>query len=489
MPGLGQDLVVNLAGSNAKLKSAIAESKSGLKGFASSAAGFLNPVTAGLTAVAGAAVAAGIAIWGLEGNINKLDAVAKNAAKTGLSGKFLQQLEFAADQSGVSTETLIGGIKKLTIAIGKADPKPFEEIGLSLADLQGMSPEKQFAAVADKISQIPTAAGRAAAAVKIFGKSGIEMVTLLNGGVEGLNGLLERANELGIGVDAEGLKRVEAANDAIGQMKAAFGALIDQVTVGLAPTFTLVATTIADMIPPVTRLMENFNNLEDKAQFLSDLFRTGFVLAIETIAQKWQDMLKDLAVKTIKTFQKLTTGLASGTLSGAVGGINGMLGDSRRSGRNVLNAQRDFDKVLSQITGPAKAQPPQPATEPVKAPVDGAAVASAFGGLFDALKPMAAGIGQTIGTKITEGKIALGAAKGTLDSMFSGERKDAPQKQMMQFAGAMQRGSAEAYSTIVNAMRGAKDPVVKATEKSTKAIVGAIKANKPQSMKVVASIT
>jgi hypothetical protein len=53
-------------------------------------------------------------------------------------------------------------------------------------------------------------------------------------------------------------------------------------------------------------------------------------------------------------------------------------------------------------------------------------------------------------------------------------------KQEMQFAGAMQRGSAEAYSTIVQSMFRGKDPNVQATEKQTMQLVKAMKETKPQ---------
>ena len=70
------------------------------------------------------------------------------------------------------------------------------------------------------------------------------------------------------------------------------------------------------------------------------------------------------------------------------------------------------------------------------------------------------------------------------DEQAKGKGKD------NKLAGAQQRGSADAYSTIAQAfMRGNNDPQVKAIDKSTKAIVGAIKSNKPKPMNVMESIT
>ena len=88
MPGLGRDLVVNLAGNNAKLKSTIAESKGGLKGFASAATSMLNPITAGFAAVAAGAASAGVAVYMFAGRISELAGVADQSVQTGLDGAF-----------------------------------------------------------------------------------------------------------------------------------------------------------------------------------------------------------------------------------------------------------------------------------------------------------------------------------------------------------------------------------------------------------------
>ena len=73
------------------------------------------------------------------------------------------------------------------------------------------------------------------------------------------------------------------------------------------------------------------------------------------------------------------------------------------------------------------------------------------------------------------GKIKADAAMGTLSNIFGGEpaKKEKPIEPRL--AGAMQAGSQDAYSTIVQAMIRQADPVVKATEKQTREFVKAIK--------------
>lgn len=55
--------------------------------------------------------------------------------------------------------------------------------------------------------------------------------------------------------------------------------------------------------------------------------------------------------------------------------------------------------------------------------------------------------------------------------MFGGADGESAARQERRAAAAMQRGSADAYSTIVQAMMGREDAGVKATKDQTKALV------------------
>lgn len=501
MPGLGNDLVVNLAGNNAKLKSVINESKGGLKGFAASATELLSPVTAGLASLAGGAVAAGVAIYGLQSNLSTLGGIASKSKQTDLSGAFLQRLGYAANQSGVDVETLTGAVRKLTITIGNADAKPFEAIGLSLKELQGLTPEKQFKLVAERIGEIPTAAGRASAAMKVFGKSGIEMTGLFTDGVDGLNKMLTDAQALGIGVSDEGLAKAAKADSAIQRMKASFGAMLDQVTVGLAPAFEYVATTIADMIPPVTKLFDQLNGLNDKAQFLGDLLDASMSVAFESIKANWDLMLGEMVIAATNAGKEIAMNLDPATAVGRfIGGRAGKAigGPQAAEGQTKLDAaKQNLDAVLARLDA-VKPFVPQGPQAPAKD--DGSKLAGLFGGIAEAAGPILGGLKSKIAQEVEGAKLTGNWFQKTAENLFTGpkikdpkskEAKDAaaPEKVAVQFAGAMQRGSAEAYSTIVNAMRGNKDPQVKAIDKSTKAIVAAVKGNKQPQPKIVGAFT
>lgn len=485
MAGLG-DLVVNLSANTQKFDKNISKSQTGLKSFGTAAMSALNPVTAALTAMAAGAVGVGAAVWGLQSRIGTLAGVADKAAQTGLSGAFLQQLEFAADQSGVSAETLTVGIKKLTIAVGSGS-KAFAGIGLNLADLQRLSPEQQFLKVAEAISKLPTAAERAAAAVKVFGKSGIEMTGLFAGGLDDITKLMQDAKDIGIGLDDNQLAQVAAADDSLQKMYASIGAMVDQVAVGLAPAFEAVSEHVTGLIGPVTKLFDTFNNLDDKWTWAGDTLVAAFDVAIETIKVHWKEMIADLLTSTanfgvdvsefaldmtnpVTAVQRafgmaqeagaLQGGGQGGGLQAAQNRLAGLMGkfEGAADAANGQGANPGFNRPWMEL------KPPKSFTE-------------AWTGITDALSPITSQLEAGATGIIDRAKIQAGAIGGTLTGWLGADRKK--QDMTPRLAGAMQGGSVEAYSTLVQAMmtRG-KDPVVAATEKQTKELIKGLKPKK-----------
>lgn len=372
MAGLG-DLVVNLSANTQGFDKGIDKAKTGLDEFGKVGPRSVNPVTrafSALTAVAvGTAgtlsalslditkglavgmVGVGAAAWGLQSRIGDLAGVADEAAQTGLSGEFLQKLEFAADQSGVSAETLTQSVKKLTVTIGQASSgnaeatRTLKEFGLTAKDLQSLSPEQQFLKIADKISQIPTAAGRASAAVKVFGKSGIEMTGLFAGGLDDITKLMQDARDIGIGLDDEQLARVAAADDSLQKMYASIGAMVDQVAVGLAPAFEKVGEEITGLVGPVTNLFDTFNNMDDRWKWLGDTMVASFDVAIEKVKSNWRDMLADMKNEVIGKAKFLET------ITNPVAAVRGIAAGLMGSGEAAPDPNAGLDAAQARLNG------------------------------------------------------------------------------------------------------------------------------------------
>lgn len=174
------------------------------------------------------------------GLAQSIDQTAKLAERTGVAVEALQGFQVAASLSGV--ENLEGALQKVTIAIGNAaesgNTQAFANIGLDFAALQALSPEDQFRAISAAIAALPTEAERAAAAVRLFGRTGVELLPLFSSNLQEIE---ERAQRLGIVLSSDQTAAVEEMNDALDLVSQTFDGIIGQVTANLAPAITAVA--------------------------------------------------------------------------------------------------------------------------------------------------------------------------------------------------------------------------------------------------------
>jgi hypothetical protein len=164
------------------------------------------------------------------------------AQRTGASTDALQGFQVAADLAGV--QNLEGALQKVTVVLGDAAngsesaQKAFANIGLSVDDLMSLSPEDQFRAVAAAIGDIQGPAAQAAAAVDLFGKSGVELLPLF---ASNLAEIEERAKQLGIVLSADQVSAITEMDDALLLVSKTFDGIIGQVTANLAPVVTALA--------------------------------------------------------------------------------------------------------------------------------------------------------------------------------------------------------------------------------------------------------
>lgn len=156
------------------------------------------------------------------------------AQRLGMGVESLQALQMAAKLSGVDDATV--ALQKLTVAIGTAaesgNTGAFTKLGLDFQALQAMSPEEQFKAVQAGIAALPTQAEKAAAAVAIFGRSGVELLPLMN---QNLAEVEERMKRLGAVVGADQVEAIGSMNDSLDMVKATFDGIIGTVVGNLAP--------------------------------------------------------------------------------------------------------------------------------------------------------------------------------------------------------------------------------------------------------------
>ena len=108
------------------------------------------------------------------------------ADRTGMPIGKLLVLTQALQDCGVEFEGLVPAVKKMNTALVAAaksgNASAFEQIGLSVQELLNKEPADQFEAVSKAISKLGSTAARTKAAVDIFGKAGVNMLSFFADG-------------------------------------------------------------------------------------------------------------------------------------------------------------------------------------------------------------------------------------------------------------------------------------------------------------------
>jgi hypothetical protein len=240
----------------------------------------------------------------VSGVTQSLDAIDKLAIKTGIGTEKLQGYAVAANLAGIDTQQFAAAATKLTVELGRATPgdkldKSLRGINLSVQELRSLSPDRQFAAITQAISQVPGEAERAALAVQIFGRAGADLGPLFREGAAGLEEITQRANRLGIIVSQTQIDNVTKMNDTFELVSATINGIIGQVAGNLAPIVTAIAEEFLQFVETFegasgeggTGIANAITNvLLDGAEVLAGVFDSfvgqfdGFSVSLQTAA-------------------------------------------------------------------------------------------------------------------------------------------------------------------------------------------------------------
>ena len=224
-----------IAKSATGIDSKLSQVGSALKGAFAGAA-----VIGAVTAVAGAFKSAA----------NAMDDLFKASQKIGVTTESLSRLKYAAEQSGVGFEGLQTGLRKLNKSLVDVETgtssaaRALRELGVKGGD----SPEEALSKIAEAFASVPDSAQKTALALEIFGKSGADLIPLLNAGADGIKELTDRAEKLGLVLDEKTAKQAELFNDSLDDISLSMGAITKQITAGALPALSAFSKTLADSL-------------------------------------------------------------------------------------------------------------------------------------------------------------------------------------------------------------------------------------------------
>jgi len=140
-----------------------------------------------------------------KGALESADAIGKMADRLGLSTTALQSYQYAAGLAGVSSEQFETAIRRLNTRIGDGTLK-YKDTASALE------------AVANQIAATTSGTERARIATEAFGKAGIQLIPMLQGGAAGLQKAREEAERLGLVLDEKTIRQAEALNDELSRL-------------------------------------------------------------------------------------------------------------------------------------------------------------------------------------------------------------------------------------------------------------------------------
>ena len=215
---------------------------------------FAGIAKAGALAIGTAMVAAGGAMaMAMKGVIDRADQMYEASQALGVTVEDLSRLQYAAELSGVSAENLEKSIRKLSVGLYDASQSAtgpaataFRAIGISATDAAGnIRPAIDVIGdLAARFETLPDGAEKTALAIKVFGRSGADMIPMLNEGEAGLKAMYEEAEQLGIVLDTETAAAAERFNDNLTRLGKVQDGIVTKVTAGMLPAFDSLAASL-----------------------------------------------------------------------------------------------------------------------------------------------------------------------------------------------------------------------------------------------------
>lgn len=176
--------------------------------------------------------------------------------QVGIPAETLQELGYAGEQSSVSMQSLANSLGKLAKLAydakkgGKEAGDAFRKVGVSVRGADGSlkSADVLLAEIANHISKLPDGTEKTAKAMALFGRSGKEMIPLLNEGGDGIAALRKEFVELGGVIDGDTVDALEAFGDEQDKIKVAFDGIRNQAVVAILPTLRALVKTFLEWV-------------------------------------------------------------------------------------------------------------------------------------------------------------------------------------------------------------------------------------------------
>lgn len=274
-----------------------------VRGFGNDASSMSRNFKIASTAVVASVAATAAAVVALtKRSLENIDAMSKQAKSLGLGVAQFQAMSMVANEAGVEVSAFakaLANMQRNIEAAGqglKTQVDAVERLGLSYAQLGGLAPEEQFRKIAESLNAIEDPAKRTATAMDIFGKSGRDIINMLEGYGAAVDNASKFQEAFGIAVSDLDAAQVERANDAFGRLVATTTGLGNVIAVKVAPAIEDMSNATTGLIAKLIGVDFPLTVAERKVKLYNDTlgmmpqFADAATLANRNIKQSFEDV-------------------------------------------------------------------------------------------------------------------------------------------------------------------------------------------------------
>lgn len=315
---LFSELITQIKADNKDFIKKVDESKGAISKFSKEALK-IGAIATGV--IAGTAtIAFGSLLHVINNTTEEISALVDTANRLGGTVAGFQKLQYAAKLSGVSTEELNQGLKKLAQTVVSANSgsekaaNAFKSMGLNAKELSKLSLDEQYIKVAEALGGISDKAKQTELSLAIFGRTGITQLSLIRDGVKQAT---DDFDKFGGALTDKQASAVDAYGDSLDRLSAIFDAFKIQLTAAVAPALETFVKWIGDSVLAMGGLGEAG---KQAGLFIVDgiilgvkAFQ-GLLNFVDSIITKFKE-LKLAALQVAQTFDNLGFAITGGEIN------------------------------------------------------------------------------------------------------------------------------------------------------------------------------
>lgn len=326
MPSIAS-LTVDLIAESSQFRKELGKASKASDGWAKQVRSSANVAAKSIAAV-GVAAAAGLAAM-YTATAQSIDQQAKFADKIGISTEALAGLQYAGELTGVSANTLNMGLQRMTRRVAEAANgtgeavQALDQLGLSAQQLNQMSPDEQFKAIAAAMGDVEGRSEQVRLAFKLFDSEGVALLNTLDAGVDGLAAMQGEAEMLGIAMSRVDAAKIEQANDAFYKVGLTGKGVAQSFTAELAPIVQGLSQAFVDAAvdaggfaqisgKAIDFVVEGIGRIADRIYHISipiSAIKAGFLELAAVAAESMSDSAETVAKVLNKTLGELGRGI------------------------------------------------------------------------------------------------------------------------------------------------------------------------------------